>query len=71
MFQQAVVPFKISLRAARVNANLSQKQAAQELHISQKTLINYESGATIPNWEVVDNMSQLYGIPVEHLFFGR
>ena len=71
MFQQVTVPFKISLRAARVNAKLSQKQAATALHISQKTLINYESGETIPNWETVDNMSHLYGIPVEHLFFGR
>ncbi len=65
------VPFKISLKAARVNANLTQKEASKELGISQNTLINYENGDTIPTWDIVDRMVSLYGIPADYLFFGR
>lgn len=65
------VPFKVSLKAARVNANLTQKEACKALGITQKTLLNYESGATMPNWETVDKMSRLYGIPIDFFFLER
>ena len=34
---------KISLAAARVNAEMSQTQVAQALHVSRQTIVNWES----------------------------
>ena len=39
---------KISLRAARVNADLTLDEAAKALHTTRQTLMNYEKGETSP-----------------------
>ena len=39
---------KLSLKAARVNVNLTQEKAAEMLGISEKTLYSYENGHTFP-----------------------
>lgn len=57
------IDVRITYAAARVNRNLTQKQASYLLEISLSTLINYESGKTIPNWKKHEEMSELYGIP--------
>lgn len=62
---------KISLKAARVNKKLKLKEAALILHITDRTLLNYETGKTIPNYEVVMKISALYEIPADYLFFER
>lgn len=51
------------LRDARRKANLSIEAAADELHIAARTLVNYESGASIPPPEVVLAMTRLYSDP--------
>ena len=63
--------FRITPAAARVNAGLTQKQAAKALNISNKTLLNYEKGITVPDWTTVDRMCALYGIPSDFIFFGN
>lgn len=62
---------RISLKAARVNANLSQRQAAEKLGICIATLQNYEAGITVPDWDTVDKISKLYEFPAEYIFFTR
>lgn len=64
MSNDNVVQIRISLEAARVNAKLIQKEAAIKLGISLKTLQNYESGKTKPNWDTLDKMSTVYNIPI-------
>ena len=44
---------RITLKAARINANLSQKEAAEQLHISNKTLCNWENGISYPDAEQI------------------
>lgn len=61
---------RISLKAARVNAGLTQKQASKKLGISQTTLQSYESGATSPTMNMVNLMSELYNFPKDYIFFG-
>lgn len=61
---------KITLAAARVNAGLTQKEAAKKLNICQKTLINYETGEKVPNWDMVNKIGKLYAFPVDFIFFG-
>ena len=40
---------KITLKAARVNCGLSQKEAAKKLGIAESTLYKWESGKNKPN----------------------
>lgn len=62
---------KISLRAARVNANLSQSEAAKRIGLCKSTLQNYEKGETVPDWETVDNIARVYNFPVNLISFAR
>lgn len=61
--------FKITLKAARVNANYSQKEAAEKLNVSNKTLCSWESGLTLPSAEKIDMICNLYGIPYDYINF--
>lgn len=61
---------QITLKAARVNANLTQTQAAAQLGVDRTTLQNYERGTTVPKWDVICRMQDLYKIPLEVLVVG-
>lgn len=58
---------KISLRAARVNAGLNQKRAAEKLLIGMSTLQGYESGRSIPRWDIILRMQEVYDIDCGYL----
>lgn len=60
---------KTSLRAARVNANLSQSEAAKLIGVCTSTLQNYENGITVPNWDTVDAIARAYNFPVSFIDF--
>ena len=62
---------KISLAAARVNAGYTQAEAAKKLGITASTLQNYEMGQTVPKWDMVLKIEQLYQFPADFLFFTR
>ena len=61
--------YKVSLKAARVNAGLSQKAAAEALHISNKTLGSWEAGNTYPDADQVEQLCALYGAPYDCINF--
>ena len=61
---------KITLAAARVNAGYNQEEAAKELNISKATIQNYESGDTVPSWDMVKKIEALYQFPSDYIFFG-
>ena len=60
---------KISLKAARVNAGLSQKEVANTLKISNKTLTNWENGKSFPDAEKIDALCNLYGLSYDNINF--
>lgn len=62
---------RITLRAARVNANLSQREAAKALGINVTTLQNYESGKTIPDWRTVKRIEEIYNFPADFIIFAQ
>ena len=64
MSNEEKVQIRISLEAARVNAELVQKDAAKLIGVSLKTLQNYENGKTKPNWVTLIKMSNIYNIPI-------
>ena len=59
----------IQLKAARVNANLTQKEAAEILGISRGTLANYESYTTKPDISTSKKLAKLYGLTVDEIIF--
>ena len=59
---------KVTWAAARVNAGLSQEQAAAALGISTTTLINYEKYRSFPDANRLVDMSRLYHRSVDLIF---
>lgn len=59
---------KISLEAARVNANLTQEKLAKILGVSRTTVCNWESGLTEPTLSQLRKISELSGIPMDFIF---
>jgi len=62
---------RISLKAARVNARFTQKEAAKAIGINPATLKNYELGRTVPDWNIVKKIEDTYQFPADYIFFGR
>ena len=59
---------RISLEAVRVNANMTQKEWAERLGVSNNTVVNWEKGNTEPSLSKLREMSQLSGVPMDFIF---
>ena len=59
----------ITLKAARVNKNMQQQDAASVLGITVDTLRNWENGKTFPNVPQIKKIEELYGVPYSDLIF--
>ena len=59
---------QISLKAARVNAGLSQEMAARELHVTKQTIVNWEKGISEPKVNQARELSRVYGMPLDYIF---
>lgn len=60
---------QISLKAARVNAGLTQKNAAKEIGVSLSSIKNYESGKSFPDVRVIKRIETVYGISYRDIIF--
>lgn len=61
----------LSLKACRVNKNLTQAEAAKILGIRKETLANYEAGRTFPDVPTIKKMEELYGVQYSDINFFR
>lgn len=59
---------KISLKAARVNAGLTQIEAAKKCHVSLQSLNKWERGHVIPDYATLHLLSSIYNVPIENIF---
>ena len=59
----------ITLKAARVNQNMTQAEAAKALKISLASLQNYEAGRRFPNVEVIKRIEDVYAVEYKELIF--
>lgn len=59
----------ITLKAARVNRNLTQPEAAELLGISTDTLRNWEKGKTFPDVQAIKLIEETYGVSYNELIF--
>lgn len=60
---------KITLRAARVNAGITQRAAADAVGVSNKTMVKWEKGTAYPNVIQAFVLCRLYGIPFDDIIF--
>jgi len=60
---------KMSLRAARVNCNLTAKEAAQKIGVSVETLSNWEKGETYPDVPKIKKIEETYNVSYDNLIF--
>lgn len=61
--------FQISLKAARVNVNMTQQEVANLLNINKSTIASWEKGKTQPKYKQASKLSKIYGIPYDYINF--
>jgi DNA-binding XRE family transcriptional regulator len=57
-----------SIKAARVNAGLTQKEAAKALGVSETTVMKWEKGASVPLADKFVEMCRLYNVSMDDVF---
>lgn len=58
---------KIKLKAARVNAGMTQEDVAKTIGRNKQTIVNWENGVTEIRARDLIRLSELYEIPIEYL----
>ena len=61
---------KISLKAARVNANLTIIEAAKRIGIGKDTLMKWERNPDCVQPRFQKQISEVYCMPIDDIFFG-
>ena len=60
---------QISLKAARVNAEMSQREAAERIGVDVSTVLKWEKGKTSPKAVQLQKLCEVYGVDnVDSLF---
>lgn len=62
---------KITLRAARINAGLTQMQVSKSLGIAPATLSGWEKNSTKLSFLEAIKLAKLYHIQPDNIFFGK
>lgn len=57
----------MTLKAHRVNADMTQLEVCKELGIGKNTLVNYEKGRTMPDIDMGIKLANLYGTTVDNI----
>lgn len=60
---------KITLKALRVNAGYSQKEAAKMIGVSNQTLCAYENGKAFPKQPTIERICEVYGVAYDVINF--
>lgn len=61
--------YKVSLKAARINAELNLTEAADQIGVSVSTVKNWETKKTFPNQPMIERICVVYAIPYDMLKF--
>jgi len=60
---------KVTMKAARINANLTQKDAAEIFGVSNKTLSKWENGISFPGADKIPLICKTYRVPYNDIIF--
>ena len=58
---------RITLKAARINRNLTQEVVATELCVTKKTVSSWENGRTLPAVDKIEQICNLYGLSYDDI----
>lgn len=56
-----------TLKKTRKTTGLSTSEVAEKMHVSKRTIENYESGKTNPDLDTLKKFSKLYGVTIDYL----
>lgn len=59
----------ITLRAARVNKNLNQKEAAKLIGVGEDKLSRWERGVQFPTVPEIQKIEEIYGLSYDEIIF--
>lgn len=59
---------QISLKAARVNANLRQIDVADKMDVDVSTIIKWEKEKTAPRWDQFKKLCEIYNCSTDDIF---
>lgn len=60
-----------TLSELRTEKNLTQRQLAKELNISNSTIAMYEIGTRVPNLKIAIEIAKYFDVPVESIYFPK
>ena len=59
----------MTLKAARINVNLTQAEAAKRIGISKESLASYERAKTFPDVPIIKKIEEVYGVEYKEINF--
>ncbi len=59
----------LTLKAARVNKGLTQREASKEIGVTEDTLGNWERAKSFPNVLQIRRIEEVYGVSYNDLIF--
>lgn len=59
---------KIKLKALRVNADLTQEEAAKKMNVTRETIQSWESHRTFPKMDALNRLCDIYGCTLNDIF---
>lgn len=62
---------QISLKAARINAELKQSEVASALSVTKKTVASWENKKTLPKIDKIEALCTLYGVTYDDIRWGN
>lgn len=60
---------KITLKAARVNAGMTQREAAIAMGTTKDTISNWERHKSFPGAKSIKRIEEVYGVPYDSILF--
>ena len=60
---------KITLKAARINAGLKQREVASALNVNVTTVGRWENYISPPSADKIDGLCNLYGVSYDNVIF--
>ena len=60
---------KLTLKAARVNADLTQREAGKLLGVTKDTIFNWENGRSFPSVKLIPEIERIYNVSYDDIIF--
>ena len=62
--EMRIMTFAEKLKAARLQAGISQERLSTHLGVTKRTIINYENGQTLPPINLLPKIAKFFNVPI-------